>query len=81
MHKLEMSLVLILAALLLLPGCHLAAHGPHGRADVVAPPAAVKPGPPPHAKAYGHRARHHYHYYPDAYVYFDTGRGLYFYSW
>ncbi|MGV1098676.1 hypothetical protein ACUUL3_04605 [Thiovibrio sp. JS02] len=36
-------------------------------------------GPPPHAPAHGYRKKYSYRYYPDAYVYFDTGRGLYFY--
>jgi|GEM_PF-683018 len=36
-------------------------------------------GPPPWAPAHGYRAKHHYRYYRDAQVYFDTGRGLYFY--
>ncbi len=37
--------------------------------------------PPAHAPAYGRRAQQHYryHYYPEASVYFDTGRGVYFY--
>jgi len=37
--------------------------------------------PPAHAPAYGRRAqqRYRYDYYPDAEVYFDTGRGVYFY--
>jgi len=37
--------------------------------------------PPAHAPAYGRRAQQHYsyHYYPDVEVYFDTGRGVYFY--
>ncbi len=37
--------------------------------------------PPAHAPAHGRRAqqRYRYHYYPDAEVYFDTGRGVYFY--
>lgn len=38
-----------------------------------------KGGPPPHAPAHGYRAKHTYHYYPDSQVYYDTGRGLYFY--
>ncbi len=29
-------------------------------------------GPPAHAPAHGHRARHSYLYYPSSYVYFDT---------
>lgn len=36
-------------------------------------------GPPPHAPAHGYRAKHHYRYYPDCSVYFDTERKLYFY--
>lgn len=40
---------------------------------------AKKPGPPPHAKAYGARAKHNYHYYPSSGVYFDSGREVYFY--
>lgn len=44
------------------------------------PPAPVyKSGPPAHAKAQLHRAKYRYHYYPDAGVYFDTGRKLHFY--
>ena len=40
-----------------------------------------KGGPPPHAPAYGYRAKHQYQYryYPSRSVYYDTGRGLYFY--
>ncbi len=36
-------------------------------------------GPPPHAPAHGYRAKYTYHYYPDAHVYFDISRRLYFY--
>ena len=36
-------------------------------------------GPPPHAPAHGYRAKHQYRYYPASSVYYDTGRGLYFY--
>ncbi len=38
-----------------------------------------KKGPPPHAPAHGYRAKHKYRYYPSQSVYYDTGRGLYFY--
>ena len=40
-----------------------------------------KSGPPPHAPAHGYRAKnqYHYRYYPSRSVYYDTGRGLYFY--
>jgi len=38
-----------------------------------------KGGPPPHAPAYGYRAKYQYRYYPSAGVYYDTYRQLYFY--
>jgi hypothetical protein len=38
-----------------------------------------KGGPPSHAPAHGYRAKRHYRYYPSHSVYYDTGRGLYFY--
>lgn len=38
-----------------------------------------KGGPPKHAPAHGYRAKHKYRYYPSKSVYYDTGRGLYFY--
>lgn len=49
-------------------GIHIGSGGP-----------AVKGGPPPHAPAHGYRAKHQYHYYPNAYVYFDMSRNVYFY--
>ena len=36
-------------------------------------------GPPSHAPAHGNRAKHNYRYYPSSEVYFDTGKGVYFY--
>ena len=42
-------------------------------------PPVYEKAPPPWAPAHGHRAKHHYRYYPSSSVYFDTGRGLYFY--
>jgi hypothetical protein len=39
----------------------------------------VPAGPPPHAPAYGYRAKHTYYYYPETQVYYDVGRGVYFY--
>ena len=42
-------------------------------------PVVAKRGPPPHAPAHGYRAKHSYYYYPDACVYYDTSRKLYFY--
>ncbi len=35
-------------------------------------------GPPPWAPAHGHRAKYKYRYYPANQVYFDPGRGLWF---
>jgi hypothetical protein len=43
------------------------------------PPPPHEPGPPPWAPAHGYRAKYRYHYYPSSYVYYDTGRKLYFY--
>ena len=40
---------------------------------------AEKGGPPPHAKAHGYRAKHTYHYYPNAKVYFDISKEVFFY--
>jgi hypothetical protein len=37
-----------------------------------------KGGPPPWAPAHGRRAKYKYRYWPDRQVYFDAGRGLYF---
>ena len=43
-------------------------------------PVLVEGGPPPHAPAHhGYRAKHTYRYYPDAYVYYDVTRKVYFY--
>jgi hypothetical protein len=41
-------------------------------------PVAVKNTPPPWAPAHGRRAKHLYRYYPSSQIYFDTGRGVYF---
>ena len=38
-----------------------------------------KGGPPAHAPAHGHRAKHKYRYYPTCSVYYDSGRRIYFY--
>ncbi|KIX15670.1 hypothetical protein [Dethiosulfatarculus sandiegensis] len=42
--------------------------------------APTKPGggPPPWAPAHGYRAKHQYRYWPGVQVYFDLGRGVYF---
>jgi hypothetical protein len=38
-----------------------------------------KGSPPPHAPAYGYRAKYTYRYYPSACIYFDASRKTYFY--
>ncbi|MEA3371699.1 MAG: hypothetical protein U9Q40_10200, partial [Campylobacterota bacterium] len=84
--KFNHSLTLLLFLLFLslpLSGCLLSAQGGSGRVvySDSTPPAhpQIKHGPPPHAKAHGLRAKHHYRYYPDTSVYYDTGRSVYFY--
>ncbi len=58
--------------------------GPHPQGPHGGPPGHHKPrgkghGPPPFAPAHGYRAKFNYYYYPDAYVYFDLSRRVYFY--
>lgn len=67
-------------------GCHATGGGVHidwGEDQVASSPSGhgtkTKGGPPPHAPAHGYRAKHAYRYYPCERVYFDTGRGMYFY--
>ena len=74
----------VLGLALLLSGCLISAQGNrHGRVVITdgtpSHPTVHKPGPPPHAKAHGHRAKYRYHYYPNSGIYFDTGRSVYFY--
>lgn len=76
-------LVVVLFALSVVIGCGTSGGAGvkwGGGKDVVyeEPPVAKK-GPPPWAPAHGHRKKYKYRYYPDSYVYYDTGRGLYFY--
>ena len=52
---------------------------PTYRSEPHPPPPPREPGPPPWAPAPGYRAKHQYHYYPESYVYYDTGRSVYFY--
>lgn len=51
--------------------------GIHGCVVVSPPPS--HPGPSGHAPAHGYRAQYRYQFYPDASVYFDLDRRLYFY--
>ena len=83
MTKKYVRTILLLLFLAIFSGCYIAAPG--GRVFAPARPPAqpapsyVKQAPPPWAPAHGHRAKHVYRYYPSNSVYFDTGRGLYFY--
>lgn len=60
--------VILLISLLPLSGCLLAVRG-----------GGYQQGPPAHAPAYGHRAKHHYRYHPNAEAYFDVDRSVWFY--
>ena len=82
MNKNTFKVIAILAFgifyLSLLPSCGVKAGGVViGSSPPPSP--APKSGPPPWAPAHGHRAKHRYRYYPHHYVYFDLGRGVYFY--
>lgn len=70
-----------LLAVTLLNGCYSTGVGVKVDWDDDHPPYARQNMPPAHAPAHGRRAqqRYRYYYYPDAAVYFDTGRGMYFY--
>lgn len=66
-------------ALLLIAGCNTPGSIGVFIGDSPKLKVSKKPGPPSHAKAYGRRAKHKYSYYPDAEVYYDSGRSSYFY--
>jgi len=72
-----MSVFLVIVGFaLLINGCALRIGDSPAPVYAPAPPES---GPPPWAPAHGHRAKHHYYYYPESHVYFDAGRSLYFY--
>ncbi len=86
MNKLVKQIFLACSVLFLFAGCKTTGgYIGIGIKPQPAPPppvvVATKPAPPAHAPAHGRRAkeRHHYRYYPDLSVYFDSGRKLYFY--
>lgn len=64
---------LSLLSLTFITGCH-----PYGGGIIIDDGYAHRPIPPAHAPAYGHRL-HRYYYYPNAEIYFDVGRNMYFY--
>ena len=63
----------------LAPGCESRRGGVIIGSPTPPPPPPPKEGPPPWAPAHGYRAKHRYRYYPCHYVYYDMGRGIYFY--
>jgi hypothetical protein len=77
--------ILLVLSLLAVVGCKTGSVGvrigdlypPRKTAEAPAP--EVAKGPPPWAPAHGRRAKHKYRYYPNASVYQDTGRGIWFY--
>lgn len=76
MKDLHLTHTILLGLLmLLLSACGINRGGVHMGGEEP----GLKGSPPPHAPAHGYRAKHWYHYYPDAYVYFDVSRKLYFY--
>jgi len=76
-------LIIGLALTLMLTACYPGRGGIYVGGENDYPPRHAQKDnmPPAHAPAYGRRAqeRHRYRYYPDVSVYFDTGRGVYFY--
>lgn len=69
MH-LPMKLLIAVAAIASLSGCHGVGHGHHARSH---PVHVDKPGPPPHAPAHGYRHKHA----AGVDLIFDVGLGVY----
>ena len=70
----KLPIVIYFLGLLMLNACAVTGGGVH-----VGGPPEQKGGPPPHAPAHGYHAKQVYHYYPDAFVYFDVSSQVYFY--
>ena len=66
------GLTLSLGAVVLLTGCMVVEDRP-------GLPIIKSGGPPPWAPAYGHRAKHAYHFYPALGIYVNLSAGTYFY--
>ena len=82
MHKrinLIGTLILILGSCITLSGCLATGTGYRDRGDSHVETLHREKAPPPWAPAHGYRAKHQYRYYPSSHVYYDTGRGIYFY--
>ena len=80
------SLILLTISFFFLSACGIAGGGlmlnwgnssGYGQGQLVSE--TGKKGPPSHAVAHGYRAKYQYRFYPSCSVYYDTGRGVYFY--
>ncbi len=72
----HLSILFIIGFSIGMSGCSLRIASPP---EPVYTPPPPEPGPPPWAPAHGYRAKYRYYYYPESRIYFDIGRGLYFY--
>jgi hypothetical protein len=70
----RLAVLICFLGLLMLNACAVTGGGVH-----VGGPPEQEGGPPPHAPAHGYHAKHAYHYYPNAFVYFDVSSQVYFY--
>lgn len=68
-------ILLSIFSLVLFTGCH----GVGGQVRVGGSYSYPQHMPPSHAPAHGLRQHYRYHYYPNAEIYFDIGRNMYFY--
>ena len=75
------GIILLLASLIVMQACRTVGGGVRVGARVEIPPhpPAHHPAPPVHAPGHVHPRLYRYHYYPEAYVYFEATRGVYFY--
>ncbi len=71
-------LLVLLIFVLISSGCIFRAMVSDGHEHHEPAPVIVKDAPPPWAPAHGRRAKHVYRYYPSSQIYFDTGKGVYF---
>lgn len=79
MIKKYIVMALLISVLLIFSGCVISGYGSGGHVSQHRTVSYEKQSPPPWAPAHGHRAKYQYRYYPSNSIYFDTGRGLYFY--
>ena len=75
----NLFLVFFLVSLFAFNGCQGMGIMIDSRTDPEGYSANKDTGPPPWAPAHGRRAKYTYRYYPGARVYYEGGRGVYFY--